>query len=216
MTHPANEPARRLATPELVGRHVRLEALAPAHAAPLVAAANEARGTYAFTIVPADLAAMEAYVATALAERESGQSLPFVVRDATGAIVGSTRFMCIEYWTWWGGAPPEPLPDGPDAVEIGFTWYAERVQRTALNTEAKLLLCTHAFERWRVRRVTWKTDSRNERSRTAIARLGARLDGVLRAHRPGSDNTVRSTAFFSMLAEEWPEAREKLVQRLER
>jgi RimJ/RimL family protein N-acetyltransferase len=216
MTHPANEPERRLVTPELVGRHVRLEALERAHAASLVAAANEARGTYAFTIVPADLAGMEAYVATALAERDAGQSLPFVVRDATGAIVGSTRFMCIEYWKWWGGAPPEPLPDGPDAVEIGFTWYAERVQRTALNTEAKLLLCTHAFERWRVRRMTWKTDSRNERSRAAIARLGARLDGVLRAHRPGSDNTVRSTAFFSMLAEEWPEARKKLGQRLER
>jgi RimJ/RimL family protein N-acetyltransferase len=216
MTHPANEPERRLVTPELVGRHVRLEALERAHAASLVAAANEARGTYAFTIVPADLAGMEAYVATALAERDAGQSLPFVVRDATGAIVGSTRFMCIEYWQWWGGAPPEPRPHGPDAVEIGFTWYAERVQRTALNTEAKLLLCTHAFERWRVRRVTWKTDARNERSRAAIARLGARLDGVLRAHRPGSDNTVRSTAFFSMLAEEWPEAREKLGQRLER
>lgn len=202
--------------PELVGRHVRLAALERAHAAPLLAAANESRATYDFTFVPSDLVVMEAYVDAALAEREVGESLPFVVRDATGAIVGSTRFMCIEYWKWWGGEPPEPLPDGPDGVEIGFTWYAERVQRTALNTEAKLLLCTHAFERWRVRRVTWKTDSRNERSRAAIARLGARLDGVLRAHRPGSDDTVRSTAFFSMLAAEWPEAKEKLVQRLER
>jgi RimJ/RimL family protein N-acetyltransferase len=216
MTQPAKEPMRRLDTPELAGRHVRLGALEQGHAEALLAAANESRTTYGFTFVPADLAGMEAYVATALAEREAGESLPFVVRDATGAIVGSTRFMCIEYWKWWGGAPPEPVPDGPDAVEIGFTWYAERVQRTALNTEAKLLLCTHAFERWRVRRVTWKTDSRNERSRAAIARLGARLDGVLRAHRAAADNTVRSTAFFSMLAEEWPEAREKLVQRLER
>lgn len=206
----------RLETPTLVGRQVRLEPLETAHAGALLAAANESRATYAFTFVPADLASMEAYVATALAERDAGQSLPFVVRDAAGAVVGSTRFMCIEHWTWFGGSPPAPVPEGPDAVEIGFTWYAERVQRTALNTEAKLLLCIHAFERWRVRRVTWKTDSRNERSRAAIARLGARLDGVLRAHRPAADNTVRSTAFFSMLAEEWPAARRQLEARLER
>lgn len=210
------EPTTRLATPTLFGRHVRLEALELGHAAALLAAADESRATYAWTFVPGDLAGMEAYVATALAERDAGESIPFVVRDAAGAVVGSTRFMCIEHWKWWGGAPPAPLPDGPDAVEIGFTWYAERVQRTALNTEAKLLLCTHAFERWRVRRVTWKTDSRNERSRAAIARLGARLDGVLRAHRPAADNTVRSTAFFSMLAEEWAEARQSLTEKLRR
>jgi RimJ/RimL family protein N-acetyltransferase len=205
-----------LTTPTLIGRHVRLEPLETEHAPALLAAADESRATYAFTIVPGDLAAMNTWVATALAERDAGQCLPFVVRDATGAIVGSTRFMCIETWKWRGDKPPEPLPQGPDAVEIGFTWYAERVQRTALNTEAKLLLCVHAFERWRVRRVTWKTDSRNERSRAAIARLGARLDGVLRGHRPGSDDTVRATAFFSMLAEEWPEARSALLKRLER
>ena len=210
------EPTTKLATPTLVGRHVRLEALEAGHAAALLAAADESRTTYAFTFVPADLAGMEAYLATALAERDAGQSVPFVVRDAAGAIVGSTRFMCIEHWTWFGGAPPPPLPEGPDAVEIGFTWYAERVQRTALNTEAKLLLCRHAFETWKVRRVTWKTDSRNERSRAAIARLGAKLDGILRAHRAASDNTVRSTAFFSMLAEEWPSARQNLVRRLGR
>ncbi len=212
----------KLVTPTLAGEHVRLEPLEAAHAAALLAAANESRATYAFTIVPADLAGMEAYVATALAEREAGQSLPFVVRDASGAVVGSTRFLAIEHWKWGGGrgevAPPEPAPapGAPDAVEIGFTWYAERVQRTALNTEAKLLLCTHAFEQWRVRRVTWKTDSRNERSRAAIARLGAKLDGVLRAHRPGADDTVRSTAFFSMLADEWPAAKRALEVRLDR
>jgi RimJ/RimL family protein N-acetyltransferase len=159
---------------------------------------------------------MEAYVATALAEREAEQSLPFVVRDATGAVVGSTRFMAIEHWKWLRSPPPGPVPEGPDGVEIGFTWYAERVQRTGLNTEAKLLLCTHAFEQWRVRRVTWKTDSRNERSRAAIARLGAKLDGVLRAHRPAADDTVRSTAFYSMLAEDWPTAKRALQARLHR
>jgi RimJ/RimL family protein N-acetyltransferase len=209
------EHARVLAPLTFVGRHVRLEPLELDHAGALLAAADESRATYGFTLVPRLLAGMEAYVMAALAEQERGESIPFVVRDAAGAIVGSTRFMCIERWTW-PDEPPAPVPDGPDAVEIGFTWYAERVQRTALNTEAKLLLCSHAFERWRVRRVTWKTDARNERSRAAILRLGARFDGVLRAHRAGADNQVRSTAFFSMLAEEWSEARRGLIQRLER
>jgi len=216
MTSPTTSPRTTLVTPTLVGTHVRLEPLREAHARGLLAAADESRATYAFTIVPADLEAMEAYVAAALAERDSGESLPFVVKDGAGSIVGTTRFLCIEHWKWRGGVPPQPVPEGPDAVEIGFTWYAERVQRTALNTEAKLLLCTHAFERWRVRRVRWKTDSRNERSQAAIARLGAQRDGVLRAHRPAPDDTVRSTVFFSMLAEEWPSARQRLLGMLER
>jgi RimJ/RimL family protein N-acetyltransferase len=198
----------------LTGRHVRLSPLQPEHAPALLAAADESRATYGFTIVPGDLAGMQVYVATALAEQERGESIPFVVRDGAGAVVGSTRFMSIERWQWLG-APPEPLPLGPDAVEIGHTWYAERVQRTALNTEAKLLLCAHAFERWRVRRVRWKTDARNERSRAAILRLGARFDGVLRAHQPGADGVVRDTAFYSLLASEWPEAKRGLIQRLE-
>jgi RimJ/RimL family protein N-acetyltransferase len=201
--------------PVLVGRHVRLEPLGLEHAEALLEAANASRATYGLTFVPSSLTGMEAYVVAALADQDRGESIPFVVKDGEGRVAGSTRFMEIESWDW-PGEPPAPVPDGPDAVEIGFTWYAERVQRTALNTEAKLLLCAHAFERWRVRRVKWKTDERNERSRAAILRLGARFDGVLRAHRPASDGTVRSTAFFSMLADEWPEARRSLMQRLER
>ncbi len=208
---------RKYDCPVLVGRHVRLEPLGFEHAAALVAAANESRATYAFTTVPASETGMEAFIVAALAEREDGKSLPFVVRDASGDVSGTTRFMEIEHWSWPGIAP-EPVPVGPDAVEIGFTWYAERVQRTALNTEAKLLLCRHAFEHWKVRRVTWKTDERNARSRAAILRLGAKFDGILRAHRPAADadGRVRSTAFFSMLAEEWPDARRALIARLER
>jgi RimJ/RimL family protein N-acetyltransferase len=205
---------KRVESPALLGRHVRLDPLDLDHAPALVAAANGSRSTYGFTIVPSTLAGMEAYIVTALSEQDHGQSLPFVVRDASGEVVGSTRFMCIEWWSW-PGEPPAPVPSGPDAVEIGATWYAERAQRTALNTEAKLLLCGHAFERWGVRRVTWKTDERNARSRAAILRLGARFDGVLRANRAGADNVVRSTAFYSMLAEEWPEARRALVRKLE-
>lgn len=206
---------RRLDAPTLIGRHVRLEPLSLDHAPALLEAANASRATYAFTTVPSSLTGMEAYLTNALAQQDRGDSIPFVVRDGAGAIVGSTRFMNIEHWDW-PGPPPAPVPDGPDAVEIGYTWYAERVQRTALNTEAKLLLSGHAFERWRVRRVTWSTDERNLRSRAAIERLGARLDGILRAHRPGADNVVRATACYSMLAAEWPEARRALLQKLER
>lgn len=206
---------RKLESPTLVGRHVRLEALGLEHAEGLLAAANAARETYAFTLVPSSLAGMEAYVSAALADQDRGVALPFLVRDAAGGIVGSTRFLDIEHWQW-PGEPPAPVPIGPDVAEIGFTWYAERVQRTALNTEAKLLLASHAFETWRVRRLTWKTDERNLRSRAAIERIGARFDGVLRAHRPGADNVVRSTAFYSMLAAEWPAARRALLQNLER
>ncbi len=202
-----------LPSPTFHGRHVQLEPLAPAHAPALLEAANQARGTFAFTLVPADLGGFEAYVATAIAERDRGESVPFLVRDGSGAIVGSTRYMLIEWWSW-PGPPAEPVPSGPDALEIGFTWYAERVQRTALNTEAKLLLCTHAFDGWGVRRVTWKTDARNLRSRAGIERLGARLDGVLRANRAAADGVVRDTAFYSMLRSEWPEARARLTARL--
>ena len=205
---------RILEAPTLVGTHVRLEPLTIDHADGLLAAANASRTTYAFTFVPTSTTGMKAYVTTALAEQDRGESTPFVVRDAAGVIAGTTRYMDIQHFRWLA-EPPAPVPTGPDAVEIGSTWYAERVQRTALNTEAKLLLCRHAFEAWGVRRVTWKTDERNLRSRAAIERLGARFDGVLRAHMAAADGSVRSTAFYSMLAAEWPEARCALLRKLE-
>ena len=199
----------------LSGRHVRLEPLSLDHAPALLAAADESRATFALTFVAADLEEMRAYIRGTLEDQEKKTALPFVVKDGSGVVVGATRFMSVEWWKW-PGAPPEPVPNGPDVVEIGGTWYAERVQRTALNTEAKLLLCTHAFERWRVRRVMWKTDARNERSRNAILRLGARFDGVLRAWQPAADGGVRDTAFYSMLPSEWPDAKAKLTRALTR
>jgi RimJ/RimL family protein N-acetyltransferase len=99
-------------------------------------------------------------------------------------------------------------------AEIGGTWLAPRVQRTPVNTEAKLLMLAHAFEVWRVRRVSLKTDARNERSRRAIERLGARFDGVLRAHMPAADGGLRDSAFYSILDAEWPAVRETLRSRL--
>lgn len=184
------------------------------HGDALLSIANESRATYGLTIVPDTKAKMDAYLDAAFGQTY-GRSIPFVVKDATGAIVGTTRYMFIEEWRW-NGEPAAPVPSGPDALEIGATWYAERVQRTAVNTEAKLLLCTHAFETWGVRRITWKTDERNVRSRTAIERLGAKLDGVLRAHMAAADGKVRNTAFYSMLASEWPEAKRALAAHLER
>jgi RimJ/RimL family protein N-acetyltransferase len=197
----------------LAGRHVRLEPLLLEHAEPLLRAADASRATYAFQAVATTLPAMRAFVAAALAEEERGESLPFAVFDAAGDLVGTTRFMGCEWWQW-PGPPPEPVPAGPDVLEIGWTWYAERAQRTGLNTEAKLLLCTQAFEALRVRRVSWKTDARNARSRAAILRLGARFDGILRAHRVAADGAIRDTAYFSMLAAEWPEAKRALQDRL--
>jgi RimJ/RimL family protein N-acetyltransferase len=201
----------------LSGRHVRLVPLDLAHAEPLVRAADASRATYDLQPVPESVDDMRAFIWDALAEESRGESLPFAVVEASGGLVlGTTRFMAIEWWRW-PVPPPKPRPVGPDVLEIGWTWYAERVQRTGVNTETKLLLCTHAFEMLRVRRVSWKTDARNQRSRVAILRLGAKLDGVLRAHKLSrSDGAIRDTAFYSMLASEWPAARRAHEERLAR
>src|SRR5437588_1092690 len=201
--------------PELTlqGRHVRLEPLSLAHVAALSAAASGPRETYRFTFVPDGEEAMRRYVEEALALRMAGAALPFAtVRFADQRVVGSTRFGNLEYWRWPDG--PRAAPQPPDAVEIGWTWLAADVQRTALNTEAKLLMLGHAFETWSVRRVNLRTDARNLRSRAAIERLGARLDGILRAHMPGSDGAVRDTATYSLLAVEWPATKARLIERL--
>jgi RimJ/RimL family protein N-acetyltransferase len=124
------------------------------------------------------------------------------------------RFMNIETWTW-PGERARQVPAVPfEAAEIGSTWLAASAQRTAVNTEAKLLMLTHAFDVWRLRRVNLKTDARNARSRTAIERLGARLDGVLRAHMPAFGGGVRDTALYTILASEWPSVRAALVAKM--
>lgn len=202
-----------LEQPTLSGTHVRLEPLSLEHLDDLVAVARGPRETYRLTFVPEGSDAMRKYIQTALLLRDAGAAVPFAtVRLADGGVVGSTRFGNLEYWAWPAGArsPPDP----PDAVEIGWTWLAADAQRTAINTEAKLLMLAHAFERWHVRRVNLRTDSRNVRSRTAIERLGAKLDGILRAHMPAADGGVRDTASYSILAEEWPAAKERLSKKL--
>ena len=121
-----------------------------------------------------------------------------------------TRFMNIDWWAW----PAAADRSGPEAVEIGSTWLAAEAQRSPINTEAKLLMLTHAFETWGVLRVCLKTDARNDRSRRAIERIGASPEGILRNHMPAYDGGVRHSAFYSILADEWPAVREALTARL--
>jgi RimJ/RimL family protein N-acetyltransferase len=208
--------ADALAPIVLQGAHVKLEPLTLAHVPALCRVAGGPRDTYAFTLVPVGEAAMRAYVETALAEQAARRAMPFATVDATGTVVGSTRFGNIEFWPWPPGNANQRGADVPDAVEIGWTWLAARAQRTAVNTEAKLLMLTHAFETWRVHRVSLMTDARNMRSRAAIARLGAHADGVLRAQRPATDGSIRDGAAYSILEAEWPAVKAGLRARLAR
>jgi N-acetyltransferase len=202
----------------LRGEHVVLEPLAPDHVEGLVAAASEDRSTYDYTYVPADAETMARYVELALADVAQGRALPFATRAAvSGQVVGTTRFLDLQTWLPVTGLPPRPAvgPDlVPTVVEIGATWLAASAMRSAVNTESKLLLLGHAFETWQVLRVTLKTDARNARSRAAIERLGARAEGVRRADMPAADGGIRDTAYFSIVADEWPDVRARLVARL--
>jgi RimJ/RimL family protein N-acetyltransferase len=187
--------------PTLSGTHVRLEPLQPAHATGLrEAAADGALWNLRFTSVPAPHEA-DAYVDRALAQRAAGNALPFLVRDASGSIVGTTRLYDLD-------------PATPRAT-IGYTWYARRAQRTGLNTEAKLLLLTHAFETLRCVAVAFETSTENLASRAAIARLGASQDGIVRNHERHKDGSLRDTVLFSILDREWPDVRRGLRARLE-
>jgi RimJ/RimL family protein N-acetyltransferase len=186
--------------PTLQGRHVRLEALRAEHADGLRAAlAGDELGDIWYTNVPR-VADVDSWLADVLAQQAQGKWLAFVVRDADGVIVGSTRFYDLE-----AGVP---------RVSIGYTWYAPRVQRTGLNSEAKLLLLGHAFDSLGCISVVLETSWFNHRSRTAIARLGAHQDGVLRNHRRHADGTVRDTVIFSILDNEWPAVRSNLLARM--
>jgi RimJ/RimL family protein N-acetyltransferase len=204
-----------LESPVLEGQFVRLEPLTLAHLDGLLQAASGPRETFALTGVPHDAASTRAYIARALAEQHAGTSIAFATLDIrSGQVAGTTRFMRIEYWDWPTGSPFQRGEDLPDALEIGATWLAAWAQRTGINTEAKLLMLTHAFEAWHTYRVRFSTDARNARSRAAIERLGARAEGVLRAHHAAYDGAIRDSAFYSILESEWPEAKKALTQRL--
>lgn len=189
---------------------VRLEPLSREHVPDLLAAALEDRASFGFTAVPDDEATMRDYVETA---RATADEVAYAVRRLdTGAVAGSTRFREIETWP----LPGEAERDVPSVVEVGSTWYAASAQRTGINTACKLLLLTHAFETWGVARVSFQTDARNARSRTAIERIGGRFEGIRRVHRLAADGGLRDSALFSITAPEWPEARAALRARLSR
>jgi RimJ/RimL family protein N-acetyltransferase len=204
-----------LESPLLEGALVRLEPLTLTHVAGLAEAAAGPRDTYRLTGVPLGEASTREWVETALALRDAGAAVPYAtVERRSGQVAGATRFFDIQYWAWAPDNPHQRGVDMPDALEIGHTWLADWAQRTGINTEAKLLMLTHAFEVWRVHRVRLSTDARNARSRAAIERLGMRLDGVLRAASAAYDGEIRDSAYYSMLDSEWPEAKLALTKRL--
>jgi RimJ/RimL family protein N-acetyltransferase len=195
---------------ELVGRFVRLEPLEHRHSDALVAAASSDPSLYRWSPVPSSRAEATRYIDTALEWKHAGTAVPFAtVRLHDGAVIGSTRFWNIERWAWPNGHPSHGRVT-PDACEIGYTWLAKDAIRTAANTEAKLLMLTYAFEEWKVLRVCLHADARNQRSRAAIERIGGKLEGILRAHRLATDLIPRDSARYSIVAEEWPAAKQRL------
>ena len=191
----------------LQGRHTLLEPLRAAHHDALCAAAADGElWRLWYTSVPAPNATRD-YIDTLLAARDAGTVLPFAVRrmrpdGAAGEVVGCTRYLNVD-------APNRRL-------EIGGTWYARSVQRTGLNTEAKLLLLGHAFEQLDAIAVELRTHFMNRRSRAAIERLGAKQDGILRQHQISPDGVVRDTVVYSIVAAEWPAVRRHLQFALDR
>jgi RimJ/RimL family protein N-acetyltransferase len=200
--------------PFLEGRFVRLEPLSHAHASGLVAASAQDPSLYRWTLAPQGVDEVARYIDTALQLRYAGKAAPFAtVRVADGAVIGSTRFFDLERWAWPAGHERYGR-EHADAGEIGYTWLAADAIRTAANTEAKLLMLTHAFEVWGMLRICLHTDERNERSRAAIERIGGEFEGILRGHRMAADFVPRNSARYSILAGEWLGIKAKLVDRL--
>ena len=176
---------------------IRLEPMTPAHHEALsIAAADGELWNLWYTAIPSP-EGMQEYVATALEGQRDGHMLPWVVRDlATGLIIGSTRY--------------HDIAAGIDRVEIGYTWYAKRHQRTHVNTTCKRVLLAHAFEMLGCQVVGLRTDRFNLRSQRAIEALGAQKDGIIRHFGVRKDGTARDTVMYSILATEWPDVRRHL------
>jgi RimJ/RimL family protein N-acetyltransferase len=181
----------------LEGRHERLEPLEKAHLAGLVEVGLDEELWRWIPVPVRTREEMAAYIETALKEQERGISLPFaLVEQATGRAIGSTRYGNIDRTH--------------HRVEIGWTWVARDWQRTAVNTEAKYLLLSHAFETLGCIRVELKTDSLNERSRAAILRIGAREEGIFRNHMITASGRIRHSVYFSIVDAEWPAVKARL------
>ena len=206
--------SRNLENLFLQGKHIRLEPLEYRHVEGLIAASAIDPSLYQWSPVPQGQVEVTKYIDIARSWREAGTAVPFaIVRLTDDLVIGSTRFWNLEYWAW---PPGHALHDRvtPDTCEIGYTWLTQHAIRTPANTEAKLLMLVHAFEVWRVLRVCFHTDIRNQRSRAALERIGGQFEGVLRAHRMAADFIPRDSARFSILASEWPAVKERLRERL--
>jgi RimJ/RimL family protein N-acetyltransferase len=193
----------KVSAEKLEGHGVRLEPLSKEHEKGLVDAASDGRlWELFFTSVPEPENAKR-YIEDALKGQERGEMLPWAVRDLkSGDIVGSTRY--------------HDIIAASDRVEIGYTWYAARCQRSHVNTACKLLLFTHGFEKLNCKVVGLRTDNFNFRSQRAIEALGAKKDGVIRHHWPRRDGSIRDTVMYSVLAAEWPGVKKHLLLRLSR
>jgi RimJ/RimL family protein N-acetyltransferase len=202
----------RLAVFALTGHHVSLEPMSLEHIDALASAGSGDRSTFGYTQVPDGRVETAAYVESLLNDASHDRAVPFVQRRIDDdVIVGCTRFM----------SPAWPLGRvDPDEVEIGGTWLSATAQRTPINSEAKLLMLTHAFEVWNAQRVAICTDARNEQSRRAIERLGATFEGVMRHHRrstrAGEDAALRDTATYSIIVDEWPAVAARLRSSIDR
>jgi N-acetyltransferase len=187
----------------LEGHGVRLEPLTPAHEDGIRAAASDGRlFELWYTSVPAP-DQVEQYIAAANEGMAAGHMLPWAVRDtASGDVIGSTRY--------------HDIVPAIDRVEIGYTFYAQRVQRSHVNTACKLLLLTHAFDTVGCEVVGLRTDNFNFRSQRAIEGIGAKRDGVIRHHAPRRDGSARDTYIYSIVLDEWPDVKRHLTTRLAR
>ena len=183
-------------TPTLAGRHVRLRPFDPADVDALVEVARTGDLWDLFYANVSMLKTPERWLAAVLRERDYGRALPFTVETPAGQVVGATRFM--------------RLAPGHRRLEIGGTFYAQAVQRTGVNTEAKRMLLAHAFDVMDCQCVQIRTDLLNLRSQRAIERLGARRDGVLRGHQVMADGRLRDSVVYSILDREWPGVRQNL------
>jgi N-acetyltransferase len=200
----------------LVGRHARLEPLGSRHVAGLAAASGTDGLLYQWSPAPQTRIKTARYIQTAVARQKAGTAVPFaIVSPRDGVTLGSTRFSNFERWSW----PNDHARYGrafPDACEIGYTWWCASALQTVVFTEAKLLMLSYAFETWQVLRVCFHTDPRDERSRTALERLGGSYEGILRAHRLAADCTPRESVRYSILDSEWPKVKLRLKQMLNR
>jgi N-acetyltransferase len=201
------------------GTHMRLEPLGVSHVDALTAASAEAAAAgdielYKWSPVPQSRDEVARYVDLALQNRAAGNAYPFTtIRASDNRVIGSTRFCFMDRWAWPAGNARHGNPF-PDVVEIGYTWLARSAVRTVANTEAKLLMLTHAFETWNCVGVCLHSDARNARSRAAIERIGGQFDGLLRSHRMAADFIPRDSSRYSFIAAEWPHKKQRLLQML--